>query len=401
MTEMCFEDLPNLASSSLGSEIIFATDEWFAAAENMISDAEAVWKEDLFTPFGKWMDGWESRRRRTEGHDWCIVKLGVPGIIKAIEVDTGFFTGNYSPHVRISGTHLTENSSVMDKLVELRQRSAAERPEFGRMGLCATEEEVSLASQINSECWTDLVPLSKLGAGYEETRKTLFKVDCGSSPISHLRVNMGPDGGITRVRVYGEVVVNPQLFPTNVDIDLAAVENGGLAVSWSNKHYGHPRNLLAPGRGNCMGDGWETARQPLRPAVYKKGADGLMVLPGYDWALLKLGMRGAVSSLEIDTNFFKGNYPESCMVEACLLPKNFPNDSLQTEEQHNQCVEAQWKVLLPRTRLQAGRQHTFGMTGDIPLNNVGSISHIKVTIYPDGGLMRVRVNGRRAPDSRL
>lgn len=166
------------------------------------------------------------------------------------------------------------------------------------MGLCATDEEWAAVAGLKSENWTTLVPLTPLGAGYEETRRTMFTID-SNEVISHLRINMGPDGGIARVRVYGEVVVSPSALTAAARqgqqqqqqqaVDLLSVRLGGLAVAWSNKHYGHPRNLVAPGRGNCMGDGWETARQPKRPAVYQKGADGLMVLPGYDWALLKLG----------------------------------------------------------------------------------------------------------------
>ena len=146
------------------------------------------------------------------------------------------------------------------------------------------------------------------------------------------------------MRLYGEVTVRPETIPFDKQIDLASVEIGGLALLWSNKHYGHPRNLIAPGRGNCMGDGWETARQPMRPPVYEVGADGLIVLPGCDWSILKLGkairivvisvvileiivytmyrcftlwvigLPGVVSNIEVDTNFYKGNYPESCTV---------------------------------------------------------------------------------------
>ena len=194
----------------------------------------------------------------------------------------------------IYGTKMPEANPVMDQLCKLRNDSAKARPEYGRMGLCASDEENRLVAELNSERWQVLVPLSALGAGYEETSKTTFHIAAcagrgGDGVVSHLRVNMGPDGGITRVRVYGEVVVNPAALVLGQDVDLAAVQLGGQAVACSNKHYGHPRNLILPGRGNCMGDGWETARQPKRPAVYEKGQDGLMVLPGYDWALLKLG----------------------------------------------------------------------------------------------------------------
>jgi allantoicase len=219
-----------------------------------------------------------------------------------VKVDTAFFTGNFSPKVSIFGANLVDDQAAGKTTAQLEQqraKSVEARPEFGRMGLCASEEEFATVAQLKTEDWSVLVPLTPLGAGYEETRKTMFHIQQNGGKndvISHLRINMGPDGGIARIRVYGEVVVSPSALGSGdasggAPVDLLSVQLGGLAVSWSNKHYGHPRNLVAPGRGNCMGDGWETARQPKRPAVYQKGADGLMVLPGYDWALLKLGRR--------------------------------------------------------------------------------------------------------------
>ncbi len=260
--------------------------------ENVIKDDDPVWKAEEYTPFGKWMDGWESRRRRTEGHDWSIIQLGMKGIIRAIEIDTAFFTGNFSPKVCIQGISSIDKNGmrVVEQLVNSRQLSTMDRPEFGRMGLKAEDDDFQLVAMLNSPSWDTLVPLQPLGAGYSETRKNIFQIS-SQSVTSFLRLNMGPDGGIARIRVYGEVVVDPELIPVGTPIDLVAIENGGMAISCSNKHYGHPRNLIAPGRGNCMGDGWETARQPKRPAVYEKGPDGLMVLPGYDWAVLQLGER--------------------------------------------------------------------------------------------------------------
>jgi allantoicase len=400
---MNYFDLPNLASPLLGSQILFATDEWFAAAENMIKDEDAVWKQDEYTTFGKWMDGWETRRRRTEGHDWCVVQLGIPGIIRAIEVDTAFFTGNFSPKVSILGAlHLSDNSAA-DALRRSRRDSVAGQPEIGRMGMKASDAEWTEVQKLQSESWPVLVELTPLGAGYEDTRKNLFQIPPGHGPIQYLRINMGPDGGIARVRVYGEVVVQPERIPADRDIDLAAVEHGGMAIACSNKHYGHPRNLIAPGRGNCMGDGWETARQPRRPAVYQKGADGLMVLPGCDWSVLKLGVPGNISQIEVDTHFYKGNYPESCTIEGCLIARPGSEDEasaierdLMDESQHDRFG---WRTLLPRTRLGPDARHFFDFASH--LQEVGVVSHVKVTMFPDGGIMRLRILGRKAGESKL
>lgn len=256
-------------------------------------------------------------------------------ILVISQVDTCFFTGNFSPQVSIFGALVEgEDEGHSDRLLQLRAKSVSQRAEFGRMGLNATEEEFAAVKTLQSDKWNVLVPLTPLGAGYEETRKTTFTIpvpaDGEGEVYSHLRINMGPDGGIARVRVYGEVVVPDSAFESTLvtsghslggprPVDLLAVQHGGQAISWSNKHYGHPRNLIAPGRGTCMGDGWETARQPKRPPVYQKGPDGLMVLPGYDWALLKLGVKGVISALEVDTNFYTGNYPESCLVRSHVV----------------------------------------------------------------------------------
>jgi allantoicase len=235
------------------------------------------------------MDGWESRRRRTEGHDLVIIQLGITGLIRAVEVDTCFFTGNFSPKVSIHAMNGPLDGEIVDRLIYLREQSVSDRVEFGRMGLKASNDEWEEVGKLQSENWPVLIPLSPLGAGYEETRKTVFQIPPGFGPVQFLRMNMGPDGGIARIRVYGEVLIQPERIPWDHEIDLAAIQHGGMAISCSNKHYGHPRNLIAPGRGNCMGDGWETARQPKRPPVYHKGEDGLMILPGYDWSILKLG----------------------------------------------------------------------------------------------------------------
>lgn len=228
--------------------------------------------------------------------------------------------------------HIQESE---EKLFALRDATYDPSDDNGRMGLAASLEEIELVKDIlhagcknkskskddiAEEDWIEVVPLSPLGAGYQETSKTIFYLTEEQSKnlvgnVTHLRINMGPDGGIARVRVYGEVIVNQEKFRHSTSpIDLISVENGGLSIACSNKHYGHPRNLMAPGRGLVMGDGWETARQPKRPHKYKRGSDGLMILPGSDWVILKLGIPGVIESVEVDTNFFAGNYPESCTV---------------------------------------------------------------------------------------
>eukprot|EP01035_Chromulina_nebulosa_P018740 gene18740-24505_t len=388
------KDYPNLSSPQLNSCIVFATDEWFAASDNMISDTNPVWKEDLYTSYGKWMDGWESRRRRTEGHDWCIVKLGIPGIIRGIEVDTAYFTGNFSPKISIQSNHYDKSEpSVIQSLLSLRDDL---KVDGSRIGTAASSEEFSLVQNLESDKWDYLIELTPLGAGYEQTRYNFFPISC-NKVINYLRINMGPDGGIARIKVYGEVYILPESIPYDKDIDLASIEYGGLALACSNSHYGKPQNLIAPGRGNCMGDGWETARQPNRPPVYRKGDDGLIILPGFDWAILKLGLPGNITSIVVDTNFYKGNYPESCLIEGCYIPDNY-NDKFKSLDYNSD--EIVWKPLLVRSRLGSNQIHTFS-TNHTNFKQIGPISHIRLTIYPDGGVMRLRIYGRKLSDSRL
>ena len=394
-------DLPNLASEGLGAKIVFATDEWFSQAPNMLQDSTAKFDENTFTEYGKEMDGWECRRRRTEGNDWAIVKLGVPGVIDTIEVDTLWFTGNFSPQCSIYATYYASNSepAEVQQCIDERAAAVAARGEKGltdgRTGLCATEREIELVSRLGSDRWNVLVPLTPLGAGYVETSRTFFKI-ANADKVSHLRLNMGPDGGIARLRVYGMVSRPAQVASTGV-VDLAYITNGGLAIGCSNMHYGHPRNLTNPGRGLVMGDGWETARQPLRPPVYEKGADGLMVLPVSDWAVLQLGTPGILTSVDVDTNHYKGNYPESCLLEGCELypPAGTSLDELKKIVLQEGSSGPNWFPILSRSRLTSSAIHSFPLDAQAAYSGA-TVTHVKITIYPDGGVQRLRVWGRPA-----
>ncbi len=302
------------------------------------------------------------------------------------------------------------DSEPLEIQLSIDERAAAvaargEKAKDGRMGLCASPREWELVEKLHSERWDVLVPLTRLGAGYADTSKTFFKV-AYTGKVSHLRVNMGPDGGIARVRVYG--IVGRTALPGNVPnahpIDLAYISNGGLAIGCSNMHYGHPRNLTLPGRGRVMGDGWETARQPKRPPVYEKGVDGLMVLPGCDWAIVQLGMPGIITSIDVDTNHYKGNYPESCLIEGCEV--HVPaGTSLEQQRQLICPSEASagdgagpaWFPILSRTRLTSSAIHSFQLSA-LAGNAYGgrTVTHVRLTIYPDGGVQRLRVWGRPA-----
>ncbi|KAJ3227009.1 hypothetical protein HK099_003632 [Clydaea vesicula] len=296
-------NLNELANDCVGGKILFATDDFFQVAESMLLNGEPVWDLNKYTEFGKWMDGWETRRKRTPGHDWCILKLGLSGVIKGFVVDTAFFTGNNTPKVSIQGACLEDDK------VNLLRRS--------EMGTRCTEEELKQAETIGSDKWEEILPKAPLKPGYPETRENFFAVD-NKKRFTHLRVNMFPDGGIARLRVFGEVSRDWSLVSLDEVIDLVSIKNGGRALSFSNSHYGTPKNLIMPNRGAGMYDGWETARNPNRPEVFLVGDDGQLICPGAEWCVLKLGTKGIVSKIEIDTAWFKGNYPESFTLEVLL-----------------------------------------------------------------------------------
>jgi allantoicase len=277
------------------------------------------------------MDGWETRRRRTPGFDWCIIRLGVPGIIRGVVVDTSFFRGNYPEHCSLE-------TCALD-------------------GLPTAEKLTSEAIE-----WTQILPQLQLRGDTQNP----FAVE-SEQRFTHLRFKIYPDGGVARLRVYGEVAPDwERLKRIGGDIDLAAVENGGLVLSCSDMFFGHRHNLIMPGRAVNMSDGWETKR--------RRG-------PGYDWVIIKLGAPGHIRRVEVDTSWFKGNFPESCSLEA--------TNAAELPEENLTDLSVAWKSVLPRTRLQAHTRHFF----ENEILDAGNVSHLRFNIFPDGGVSRLRVYG--------
>lgn len=333
----------------------------------MLKDTDPVFIPDKYTEFGKWMDGWETRRKRISGHDWCIVKLGAPCNIKGILVDTAFFTGNYAPRISIQGASLSEYE---ESFLPTRQC---------KMGSACSKEEFQMISLNKSECWPELVEMTNLKPGYEETRKTYISVD-SNEVCSYIRVNIYPDGGIARLRVFGTVVPDLSQFDCTDVIDLIAMENGGTCVGYSNAHFGHPRNLIKPSRGVNMGDGWETMRRLDRPAVLEADETGILKVPGCEWAIIKMCCLGYVNEVVVDTIHFKGNFPDSVKVEGTILS---PEETLSS---------AKWVTIIGYQKLTANSEHFY--KNEIHVD--GPFSHIRVTMSPDGGISRVRLFGQKA-----
>lgn len=319
-----FTQLADLASARVGGVALAANDEFFAGKANLLKVPKAVFIPEKFTARGKWMDGWETRRRRTPGHDWCVVKLGLRGLIRGVNVDTSHFIGNYPEHCSIEAADLSTRNARR--------------------------------STLDAAPWTEILPKSPLKPGTDN----LFSVH-SDRPWTHVRLNIYPDGGVARLRVYGEVLVDwKALAASGKPIDLGAVGSGALALSASDEHFGRKENLTMPGRAANMGDGWETRR--------RRG-------PGFDWVILRLGGPGRIEKVEIDTNHFKGNYPDSFSLEACLAPDgHLPHGT--------------WTQLLPQTKLKAHHRHLFSVRQAAPA------THVRLNIYPDGGVSRLRLYGR-------
>ncbi len=318
----------NLADSRLGAQALEASDEFFAAKERMLDPAPAEFVPGKYDENGKWMDGWESRRRRGPGHDWCIVRLARPGRIHGVDLDTSHFTGNYPPAASLDGCTLGEGDP-----------------------------------DANTQ-WFPLLQAVDLAGN----RHHYFPID-EAAEVSHVRINLLPDGGLARLRLYG----SPRFDVTADDgdglIDLAAALQGGTVVAANDQHFGLASNLLLPGRGLTMGDGWETRRRRK---------------PGSDWCILALARPGTIEAIEVDTAHFKGNFPESCSLQAAMA-YGTATAALIAESIF-------WPELLPAQRLRADAQHYFH--GEILAH--APISHVRLTIHPDGGVSRLRLRGRPA-----
>ena len=325
-----FTDLVDLASERLGGAVLFANDEFFAPKENLLKPGAPVFVEGKYTERGKWMDGWESARRRTPGFDWCLVRLGAAGRVRGVEVDTAHFKGNY--------------------------------PESCSLDACAAGPDADVGQLLSGEtAWAEILPPSPLRGD----SRNLFEVGA-EGRFTHLRLKIYPDGGVARLRVYGEAAPDfGRLRRAGGWVDLAAVEHGGLVLATSDEFFGHRHNLIMPGRARDMSDGWETKR--------RRG-------PGHDWAVVKLGAAGRARRVEVDTAHFKGNFPESCSLEACRADADVRDEA--------SLAALPWREVLPRTRLQAHTRHFY----EEELKESGAVTHLRFNIYPDGGVSRLRVH---------
>ena len=305
--------LPDLASRALGGAVVAANDEFFAAKENLVLPHPAVARAE-FGHRGKEYDGWETRRRRSPGHDWAVVRLGAPGIVAGVVVDTAFFTGNFPSSASLDGAALEGHPS---------------------------------ADELLKADWQPLLPQCQLAGDTANA----FPVD-SARRVTHVRLNIHPDGGVARLRVHGTVVPDPRLVDAG-PFDLAALENGGQVTAVSNEFYGRPAQLIGRGLARSMGEGWETARRRD---------------DGNDWVEVALACEGVVTLAELDTSYFLGNAPGSASLTGLGPDGEVP--------------------LLPRTRLQPDTRHRFVLHGG------PGVDRVRLDVFPDGGMARLRLWGR-------
>ncbi|MFQ5522161.1 MAG: allantoicase [Acidimicrobiia bacterium] len=305
----------DLLSNAVGGHVVACNDQFFAEAANLLKVSEPEWKEGVYTDHGKWMDGWETRRRREPGHDWVVLALGIPGRVRRVVVDTSYFTGNY--------------------------------PEAFSLEACGVGSD----ERVDSAGWAELIPRTPL----EGDAVATFDV---TEPhrVTHVRVNIYPDGGVARLRVHGHPLPSIGLVCPEEPTDLAGAAVGGQALDASDSHYSDPSNLLLPTKPAGMWDGWETRRRRQS---------------GHDWATFRLGLPGTVERLVVDTTHFKGNAPGWVSFEV-------------SEE------GTAWETVIERAPVQPDAVNV------VPMEPPAPAAFVRLSLHPDGGVARLRVMGRPA-----
>lgn len=362
--------LPDLASRSLRGAVVAASDEFFAERENLIKPGPPNFTPATFGHKGQVYDGWETRRKRGRGgalpgaeeHDWAVVRLGAPGVIRAVVVDTAFFTGNYPPSCAVDACRVTGYPAA----------------------LASSDRE---RGYWESADWTEIVPRSPLrgdsrhvflvgggggggggshGDGPHEGGARAGDARGGETRgggpgagqrFTHVRLRIYPDGGVARLRAHGEVVPDPALLE-GLTFDLAALENGGDITACSDRFYSSPRNVISPGLSRVMGEGWETRRR--REA-------------GYEWLSVRLAGQARIELIEIDTSGYLGNAPGAASVTGVDQGRS------------------PWGVLLESTPLLPNTPHRFRLPTPV------TASQVRLNVFPDGGIARLRVYGSLTP----
>ncbi len=326
MSEPSFTKLTDFAAERLGGKTLSCSDDFFAEMENLLKPGRGIFIVDKYTDRGKWMDGWESRRKRVLGNDWCIIQLATSGKIHGVDIDTNHFLGNHPPFASIEACYTSSNN------------------------------------ELENATWIEILSKSPLLPGSQN----FFEIQ-SKEIFTHVRLNIYPDGGVARLKVYGEVYKDWEVVNEEELIDLAAAVNGAKSILCNDMFFSHMDNLIMPGRGINMGDGWETKRN--RTPNNK------------DWVIVRLAHEGLIKKILVDTCHFKGNYPDSFYIEGCNITR---------EDETNMLSEKiQWIKILNQTKLQADFEHNF----ENEIISKDTFTHVRLTILPDGGISRMRLWG--------
>jgi allantoicase len=324
-----FTHLIELAAERFGGQVLWCTDDFFAEKENLIKPSKPIFIADKYTDRGKWMDGWESRRKRTEGHDIAIIQLGAAGAIKGFDVDTAHFLGN--------------------------------QPQACSIEACYAPNGLPNENGDGAE-WVEVLSRTTLNPGSQH----FFDAAALSPPkgvlFTHVKLHIYPDGGVARLRVYGEVQRDWSRVKPDEIVDLAAAQNGALSIQCNDMFFSHMNNLIMPGRGVNMGDGWETKRNRTPN--------------NRDWVIVRLAHKGIIRKALIDTCHFKGNYPDTFTLEGA----NSATDDLSN---------AKWSTIIERIKLQADHEHHY----EQEVRCTEPVTHVRLSIFPDGGVSRMRLWG--------
>ncbi|MET9709633.1 allantoicase [Nocardiopsis alba] len=328
-TKLDFSGLVDLADRRLGGSVVAANDEFFAHRENLLKPEPGKFDPHAFGHKGKVMDGWETRRRRgvsaeqphptSEDHDWALIRLALPGVIRGVNIDTAHFRGNQPTEVSLEATHVE--------------------------GTPTTEE--LLAAE-----WTELVPRTP---AYGHAANA-FEIS-STRRWTHLRLKQYPDGGIARLRVYGEQVADPTWLSAQGSFDVAALLNGGVVEDASDRFFSPPENIITPGRSHKMDDGWENRRRRDN---------------GNDWVVFRLTAQASVRAIEVDTAYLKGNSAGWITILGRDAHSDKPDE---------------WFEIVGRTALEPDSPHRFVL--DAPV----TVTHVRTDVFPDGGMSRLHVYG--------
>lgn len=329
-----FTKLQNVAAANFGAKALYCTDDFFAEMDNLLKAGRGIFIADKYTERGKWMDGWESRRKRTAGHDYCIVQLGAESQIAGFDIDTNFFLGNHPPFASIEACNLPAD---------------------------ATTEDAKNQAQ-----WDEVVAKMPLNPGSQHF--VAIEAAFADKSYTHVKLHIYPDGGVARLKVFGKVVVD-WAKRKNETLDLASANLGAKALACNDMFFSHMDNLLMPFRGANMGDGWETKRNRTPN--------------NRDWIVVQLAHKGTINSVLIDTCHFKGNYPDTFSLDGLCSDAAI---NISTENVNS----LDWQPILEKQKLSADAEHTYSLAGQE--NKV--YTHVRLNIFPDGGVSRMRLFGR-------